>query len=394
MSLKVQIIEAGTQVGVKFGNEVSFYERVDIEVFSTDDSLVGLYVKETDEEIVLAPTTDWINPKEASVKDLIEKIKDILITIPVLELTLEELEAIQGANNPSSSNVFVTFLDMIASLVGFTPNGSITSTNVQDAIVEVRDEAVALEGKVKISGSDTTSSFLVAKLNSITGDILFSVNNIGFNEVLTLTVSSKFFNKNVDSSDDITEGIVNLFMTVAERINLSNQSGINTGDEVQATETTLGVAEIATQAETDAGVDDTTIITPLKLKNTPAVGGEKSMVVSFASGSTKHVTTNSNTYASLAHFIYAGSSVVGDINNFNVNIWKVGIGTNGVDVRLVDLSTGLVIAELLNVTSLLESNIQDMGAISNLPTNSSVIEVQGKRNGGVTLYIGSLELQY
>jgi hypothetical protein len=394
MSLKVQIIEAGTQVGVKFGNEVSFYERVDIEVFSTDDSLVGLYVKETDEEIVLAPTTDWINPKEASVKDLIEKIKDILITIPVLELTLEELEAIQGANNPSSSNVFVTFLDMIASLVGFTPNGSITSTNVQDAIVEVRDEAVALEGKVKISGSDTTSSFLVAKLNSITGDILFSVNNIGFNEVLTLTVSSKFFNKNVDSSDDITEGIVNLFMTVAERINLSNQSGINTGDEVQATETTLGVAEIATQAETDAGVDDTTIITPLKLKNTPAVGGEKSMVVSFASGSTKHVTTNSSTYASLAHFIYAGSSVVGDINTFNVNIWKVGGGANGVDVRLVDLSTGLVIAELLNVTSLLESNIQDMGAISNLPTNSSVIEVQGKRNGGVTLYIGSLELQY
>ena len=112
MSLKVQIIEAGTQVGVKFGNEVSFYERVDIEVFSTDDSLVGLYVKETDEEIVLAPTTDWINPKEASVKDLIEKIKDILITIPVLQLTLEELEAIQGANNPSSSNVFVTFDDI------------------------------------------------------------------------------------------------------------------------------------------------------------------------------------------------------------------------------------------------------------------------------------------
>lgn len=34
----------------------------------------------------------------------------------------------------------------------------------------------------------------------------------------------------------------------------------------QATETTLGLAEIATQAETDAGTDDLRIVTPLKLK--------------------------------------------------------------------------------------------------------------------------------
>jgi hypothetical protein len=34
----------------------------------------------------------------------------------------------------------------------------------------------------------------------------------------------------------------------------------------QATETALGLAEIATQAETDAGTNDTTIVTPLKLK--------------------------------------------------------------------------------------------------------------------------------
>ena len=42
-------------------------------------------------------------------------------------------------------------------------------------------------------------------------------------------------------------------------------SGDNTGDEDQATETLLGIAEIATQAETDAGTDDLRIVTPLKL---------------------------------------------------------------------------------------------------------------------------------
>ncbi|MDG4811644.1 hypothetical protein P8629_01365, partial [Hydrogenovibrio sp. 3SP14C1] len=34
----------------------------------------------------------------------------------------------------------------------------------------------------------------------------------------------------------------------------------------QATETTAGIAEVATQSETDAGTDDTRIVTPKKLK--------------------------------------------------------------------------------------------------------------------------------
>jgi hypothetical protein len=37
----------------------------------------------------------------------------------------------------------------------------------------------------------------------------------------------------------------------------------------QATETLAGIAEIATQAETDAGTDDLRIVTPLKLKTSP-----------------------------------------------------------------------------------------------------------------------------
>lgn len=40
----------------------------------------------------------------------------------------------------------------------------------------------------------------------------------------------------------------------------------NTGDEVQATESTAGIAEIATQIETNTGTDDTKIVTPKKLE--------------------------------------------------------------------------------------------------------------------------------
>ena len=50
-------------------------------------------------------------------------------------------------------------------------------------------------------------------------------------------------------------------------------AGVVVGAVPPATETQAGIAEIATQVETDAGVDDTRIVTPLKLANFVASGG-------------------------------------------------------------------------------------------------------------------------
>lgn len=125
-------------------------------------------------------------------------------------------------------------------------------------------------------------------------------------------------------------------------------------------------------------------------------GGAASMVMSFSSGTSKHVETASTTYVSLAHFIYGGSDEIGGINNFNVNAWITNNGT--VDVRLFDLTNNAIIAELTGINSLLESNVQSMGAISNLPTLAAVIEIQGRKatGGGAAskLRIASLEIQY
>jgi len=124
-------------------------------------------------------------------------------------------------------------------------------------------------------------------------------------------------------------------------------------------------------------------------------GGAASMVMSFASGSIKHVETTSNNYASLAHFIYGGSDEIGSIINFNVNCWVTQSGT--ADVRLVDLNTGDIVAELLGVSSNSEANVQGMGLISNLPLTAAVIEVQARRitgNQASKFRIASIELQY
>lgn len=116
MGLPIFILEAGTQVGIKVGNETTYYKRDDVEVYSTSESLVGLIDTKNNIVIVEAKTTDYREPKEASVRDLVEKIKGILTTVPALQLTLDELEAIQNANSPDSLNPFTTQND----LVGFT----------------------------------------------------------------------------------------------------------------------------------------------------------------------------------------------------------------------------------------------------------------------------------
>jgi hypothetical protein len=123
-------------------------------------------------------------------------------------------------------------------------------------------------------------------------------------------------------------------------------------------------------------------------------GGASSMILSFASGGSKHVSSTSPTYESLAHCIYAGSDAVGPVTTINLNAWKSAGAATG-DVRLVDLSTGLTIVESLGITSTLENNVLDMGTISNLPTTPTVFEVQGRKSGGgITLYIASIEFGY
>jgi hypothetical protein len=71
------------------------------------------------------------------------------------------------------------------------------------------------------------------------------------------------------SRGDVIVDSPNWGVDASGNITGNNLSGTNTGDEVAATESVAGNAELATQAETDAGTDDARIVTPLKLRTTP-----------------------------------------------------------------------------------------------------------------------------
>lgn len=94
-------------------------------------------------------------------------------------------------------------------------------------------------------------------------------------------------------------------------------------DTPQATEATAGKAEIATQAETDAGTDDLRIVTPLKLSNWSG-RARKYLIPAFGDGSATQftITHNLNTRALLVS-VYRNSGnfdeVFCDVEHTTVN---------------------------------------------------------------------------
>jgi hypothetical protein len=126
--------------------------------------------------------------------------------------------------------------------------------------------------------------------------------------------------------------------------------------------------------------------------NWGSIGGSKSMILTFGSEGSPELSTSSNTYVRLASFIYGGTDAVGALAVIRVNAWRSG-GTS-IEARIVDLGSAAVICEVL-ITSSLEDNLEDMGILSNLPTNESIFEVQmRKTGGGAKALMASIELEY
>lgn len=98
----------------------------------------------------------------------------------------------------------------------------------------------------------------VALINIGTGAKLYKgISVIGEREIRTLT--------STDATVDIVEGANTIDLSVT----------VDVPEVPAATEILAGKARIATQAEADAGTDDVTIITPLKLKTYVAANGDE-----------------------------------------------------------------------------------------------------------------------
>lgn len=98
------------------------------------------------------------------------------------------------------------------------------------------------------------------------------------------------------------------------------------GNVVAATETVAGVAQIATQVETDAGTDDSTIITPLKLKTASYLGQTfVSASTSVGGGTPVTITHNLGNLKPAITIVRDSTGAVIDlaIDNFTANSFDI-----------------------------------------------------------------------
>lgn len=89
-----------------------------------------------------------------------------------------------------------------------------------------------------------------------------------------------------------------------------------------ASELTAGIAELATQAETDAGADDLRMVTPLKLKTSPWAARGFAATFGDAAATTYNIDHNLGTYDVLVEIVKTGGNrdtVICDVQRTTVN---------------------------------------------------------------------------
>lgn len=113
--------------------------------------------------------------------------------------------------------------------------------------------------------------------------------------------------------------------------------------------------------------------------------GSAGMVITLTHQDDAWADTNSNVYTGLARFRFAGTNKLGTAISIFVNAWKSGGPiASWVDIRILDLTNAVVIAELTNIDQGVAANVNayqllTLGPLGPLPPTQALWEVQGRR---------------
>lgn len=155
-------------------------------------------------------------------------------------------------------------------------------------------------------------------------DLTTAPNLIKKGDYYVITTGGLFFTEMLQSGDS-------LFASIDSPSVLADWVIVQ-GNVVHATELVDGVLKLATQVLTDAGVDDTTAVTPLKLKTASFVAKKyNSGTISIGSGTPVTVTHSLNNLKPAITIIRTsnGRVITAQVDNFTVNGFDITAnGTN------------------------------------------------------------------
>ena len=173
-------------------------------------------------------------------------------------------------NNAKVSNVAetVTSLGLAANILKYTDEDG-TETDL-DLSLYLDDTNLSRLTSGSLNASTGLATFTRDDASTFTIDMSAFLDAITLNNTLTSTSTTEGLTANMGKElKDLIDALV-------------TSTGTNTGDEVQATESIAGIAEIATQTETNTGTDDERIVTPAKLKSTLGITASLSTTLTYS----------------------------------------------------------------------------------------------------------------
>lgn len=187
-------------------------------------------------------------------------------------------------NNAKVSNVdeTLTSLALASNILTYTDeNGDDTDINLA---LYLDDSNLARLTSGSLNSSTGVATFTRDDASTFTIDMSAFLDAITLNDTLTST----------STTEGLTANQGKVLKDLIDGLNVG--TGSNTGDEVQATTTVAGIAEIATQTEVNTGSDNQRIVTPATLKSHLGVTGTLSTTLTYSQlvgGSTSQVITHS-----------------------------------------------------------------------------------------------------
>ena len=173
-------------------------------------------------------------------------------------------------NNAKVSNVAdtLTTLGLAANILKYTDEDG-TETDL-DLSLYLDDSNLARLTSGTLNSTTGIATFTRDDASTFTIDMSAFLDAITLNNTLTST----------STTEGLTANMGKELKDLIDALTLS--TGTNTGDEVQATEIVAGIAEIATQTETNTGTDDDRIVTPKKLKSTLGITATLSTTLTYS----------------------------------------------------------------------------------------------------------------
>lgn len=312
--------------------------------------------------------------------DVWEKIDQTELVLEVNGQTGSVVLDADDIDDTSTTNKFVTAADLTT-----LSNTSGVNSGDEQTFSGTSGDIGSGDGLVPDDGTPSTGTRYLADdgtWKTPSGGAVDSVN--GQTGVVVLDAD--------DLDDDATS---HKFVTAADLTTLSNTSGTNSGDEVQSTESVAGIAEIADSTEMSIGTNDSTIVTPLKLKNRYGVAngiaplnGSTKLYTSylefapsfaFATPGPKgyYSSTVSTTYEKIGQFLVRDLNPL-DITSILANIWT----NSTADFKIEDVGRVTTIVEVTGVTASVVHNITNMGTILSTLTGDTVCAIYGRVPGG------------